>query len=173
MNLSGVEDTKKWDIASTKKGQLPRWLEFSTWGMVYHIATKPSNKAFGYSHPSFRSITAHIWCTCNKCCQDDLCCQIPWLPCKIAYPLDIIVGACLLASLCLQVILSYKGCFQHPLCAYSHSPDVLPSTTPQKVSLELLLCICVQPVMPLLTVLIVVNFWGSCKQQFVQSGLKN
>jgi len=24
MNLSGVEDTKKWDIASTKEGQLPR-----------------------------------------------------------------------------------------------------------------------------------------------------
>ena len=82
----------------------------------------------------------------SKCCQDDLCCQIPWLPCKICLPTWH-------HSWC-NVILSYKGCLQHPLCAYSHSPDLLPSTAPQKVSLELLLCICVQPVMPLLTVLL-------------------
>jgi len=65
--------------------------------MVYHIATKPSNKAFGYSHPSFRSKTAHIWCACNTLIVSavKMIFVVKFLGCRarFTYPLDIIVGA--------------------------------------------------------------------------------
>jgi len=65
--------------------------------MVHHIATKPSNKAFGYSHPSFRSKTAHIWCAGNtlivSAVKMILVVKFLGSRARFAYPLDIIVGA--------------------------------------------------------------------------------
>lgn len=140
MNLCDVEDTKKWDIASTKEGQLPRWSEFTTWGMIWHIATKASDEMFGHSHPSFKQKVSKYGTVCMQYFSVvKILFIVKFLSwhARFAYPLGVIVGV-MPAGFSVSAghpCLIIKGCSQHPLCTYSHSPAALPSTIPQKASL--------------------------------------